>query len=52
MSQYITTSPLRETFIDLMNWAERNKDEEMASKLRELHHLVCAATCFDMPNFP
>ena len=37
------------TFIDLMNWAERNKDEEMAGKLRELHHLVCAATSFDMP---
>jgi hypothetical protein len=41
---------VEETFIDLMNWAERNKDEKMAGKLRDLHQLVCAASSFDMPT--
>ena len=40
---------VEETFIDLMNWAQRNKDEGMAGKLRDLHQLVCASSSFDMP---
>jgi hypothetical protein len=34
---------VEETFIDLMKWAECNKDEAKARKLRDLHQLVCAA---------
>jgi hypothetical protein len=31
-----------------MKWAEHNKDEAMASKLRDLHQRVCAASSFEM----
>ena len=41
---------VEEMFIDLMNWAERNKAEEMAGKLRDVYQLVCAASSFDMPS--
>jgi dCMP deaminase len=41
---------VEETFIDLMNWAERNKDaEKMAGKLRDLHKLICTSSSVDMP---
>ena len=40
---------VEETFIDLMKWAERNKDDSMFDKLRDLHQLVCASSSFDMP---
>jgi dCMP deaminase len=44
---------IEETFIDLMKWAEGNKDEAVAGKLRDLHQLVCAASSFEMsPDFP
>jgi dCMP deaminase len=42
------TLAVQETFIDLMKWAECNKDEAMAGKLRDLHQLVCAASSFEM----
>jgi hypothetical protein len=42
---------VEETFIDLMNWADRNRDAaDIASKLRDIHQLVSASVSFDMPR--
>lgn len=42
---------VEETFIDLMNCADRNRDAaDIASRLRDIHQLVSASVSFDMPR--
>ena|SRR5271155_2719196 len=42
---------VEETFIELMNWAERNTEAaDIASKLRDVQQLVSASISFDMPR--
>ncbi len=40
---------VEEIFTGLIDWANRNKAEEIACKLRDIHELVTVASSFDMP---